>query len=93
VAYKVNRERWTSESGALEVREEGLNRPHVRELLDEVVQVGEEQIGLLREVVELLKGLREDIQVVNKVLRGSRIGWEESGEQEEGEVLETIRDD
>jgi hypothetical protein len=64
----------------------------VKDLLDEAVQVGVEQVGLLREMVELLKELRGDVQELSKVLRGYKIRWEDAGEQEEGEVMETIRD-
>jgi hypothetical protein len=97
-AYKVSGERWTTESGAPEVREEGSIQGHVRELLEEVVQVGEEQIVLHRQAVELLKELRGGIKELNRTLRGSRVRWEEAGdeeeeEEEEGEVRETTKDD
>jgi hypothetical protein len=59
-AYKVTGERWTMESGAPEVREEVSVRGQMRELLEEVVQVGVEQIVLQREAVELLKDLKTE---------------------------------
>jgi hypothetical protein len=93
-AYKVSGERWTMESSAPGVGEEGSTQPQVRELLDESVRVGEEQVGLLREMVELLKEVRGGIKDLNKVLRGSKVGWVAAGdEEEEGEVVETIEDE
>jgi hypothetical protein len=94
-AYKVTGERWTTESGAPEFREEVSVWGQTRELLEEVVQVGVEQIVLQRETVELLKELRRGIRELNRTLRGSRVSWvsADDGEREEGEVRETIRDD
>jgi hypothetical protein len=71
-AYKVSGERWTTESRAPESREEGSVWGQVRELLEEVVQVGVKQIVLQRETVELLKELRRGIKELNMTLRGSR---------------------
>jgi hypothetical protein len=97
-AYKVSGEHWVKESGAPEVEAEGSNQPPVWELLDEIVEVGEEQvevgeeqIGLLREAVELLKDLKGGIKELNKVLRGSKIGWVAAGDEDGG--VGTIRDD
>jgi hypothetical protein len=95
-AYKVTGERWTTESGAPEVRVEVSIWGQTRELLEEVVQVGVEQIVLQRETVELLKELRRGIRELNRTLRGSRVSWvaaDDDEEREEGEVRETIKDD
>jgi hypothetical protein len=64
-------------------------------LLEEVVQVGVEQIVLLREAVELLKGLKRGVKELNRTLRGSRVSWvsADDGERGEGEGRETLRDD
>jgi hypothetical protein len=94
-AYKVTGERWTAESRAPEVREEMSTWGQTRGLLEEVVQVGVEQIVLQREMVELLKELRRGIKELNRTLRGPRVSWvsADEGEREEGEVRETIKDD
>jgi hypothetical protein len=67
----------------------------MRELLEEVVQVGVEQIVLQREAVELLKDLKRGVKELNRTLRGSRVSWvsADDGERGEGEVRETLRDD
>jgi hypothetical protein len=82
-AFKVSGERWVEESGAPEVTVEGSPRPNTKELLEDMVRVGEEQIGLMRETVELLKELKGGIQGLDRVLRGSRIGWVAAGDEEE----------
>jgi hypothetical protein len=92
-AYKVSRERWVMESGALEIEGEVSNRPPVWELLDNIVEVGEEQLEVGEEQISLLKELKGGIKDLNKVLRGSKVRWEAAADQEEGEVLETIKDD
>jgi uncharacterized protein YqhQ len=65
-----------------------------------MVQIGNDQIALLREAVELLKELKVGIKELNKTLSGSKVRWEEAGDdddddevEEEGEVRETIKDD
>jgi hypothetical protein len=75
IAYKIMGERWTAESGDTEVREEVSTKGQTRGLLEDVVQVGLEQIVLQREMVELLKELRKGIRELNRTLRGSRISW------------------
>jgi hypothetical protein len=94
-AFKVGGERWVAKPGAPEVETGGSGQQQVCARLDELVDVGEEQlgvgeeqIGLLREAVELLKELKGGIKELNKVLRGSKIGWVAAGD-EEG----TLKDD
>jgi hypothetical protein len=91
IAYKIMGERWTAESGDPEVREDVSTKGQTRGLLEDVVQVGLEQIVLQREMVELLKELRKGIRELNRTFRGSRISWvsADDGEKEEGEVRET----
>jgi hypothetical protein len=93
--YKVTGEWWTAESEATEVREEVTTKGQTWGLLEDVVQVGLEQIVLQREMVELLKELRKGIRELNRTFRGSRISWvsADDGEKEEGEVRETLRED
>jgi hypothetical protein len=95
IAYKITGERWTVESGDTEVREEVSTKGQTWGLLEDVVQVGLEQIVLQREMVELLKELRKGIRELNRTFRGSRISWvsADDGEKEEGEVRETLRED
>jgi hypothetical protein len=62
--------------------------------LEDLVQVGEEQVGLMRETVELLKELKGGIQGLDKVLRGSKARWAAADDQEEEEEgLDTMEDD
>jgi hypothetical protein len=92
-AYKVSGERWTTESGVPGVTVEGSPRPNTKELLEDMVRVGEEQIGLMRETVELLKELKGGIQGLDRVLRGSKVRWAAAGDQDGEEELDTLEDD
>jgi hypothetical protein len=92
-AFKVSRDWWTTESGVPGVTVEGSPRPNMKELLEDMVRVGEEQIGLMRETVELLKELKGGIKGLDKVLRGFKVRWTAAEDQEEEEGLDTIEDD
>jgi hypothetical protein len=84
--FKISGERWTTGSRAPGVTNEGSPRPNTKELLEDMVRVGEEQIGLMRETVELLKELKGGIKELNKVLRGAKVGWEAAGDQDLGSI-------
>jgi hypothetical protein len=84
-AYRISREQWFSGSRVPGVPNKGSQQPNTKELLEDMVWVGEEQIGLLREAVELLKELKGGMRRFNKALSVQRVVWEEPDEQEEGE--------